>query len=161
MKRGAITTFAVMLILIQVSLGYAVEFENKFKAVAAVLGTPQAYPSGNSVFYSKSKKGAVERIALIESAIYPPNCTHTWVIGLDGTQLRVTQLRVVEMSCPHAFPTQKASFLAQFKGKGPADLKVLEKNVHTIAKATGSSMLTAQAVKSAITKAQDLRGKLK
>jgi hypothetical protein len=50
------------------------------------------------------------------------------------------------MSCPHAYPTREQSFLSQFIGKGPKDAPTLKKKVDTVAKATGSSDLTTDAV---------------
>ncbi|MGE0616351.1 MAG: hypothetical protein AB7P04_11990 [Bacteriovoracia bacterium] len=129
----------------------ASEFEKKSTALMKVLGTKQAFPvpGAKDAFYSKDAKGKVKAYGVVESGIYPPNCTHTWVIGMDAGA-RVKDIRVLEMSCPHAFPAKQASFLAQYKGKGPADYEKLKGSVETIAKATGSCDLTTDAVKRAI-----------
>lgn len=145
----------------------AVEFEQLGKAVAGVLGTTKAFkktiPSGKTkvdVFYSKDAAGKANKYAFIEKGIYEPNCTHTWVIGVDAATNKVDSIRVVEFSCQHAYPTRAASFLDQYKGKGPADAKKLDSDVMNIAKATGSCMLTTDAVKRSITNAQRLKGKI-
>lgn len=62
----------------------------------------------------------------------------------------VSEIRVSEMSCPHAFPCRAVGFLRQFVGKGPVSLAKLDRTTETVAKATGSSELTTQAVRRAI-----------
>jgi hypothetical protein len=79
---------------------------------------------------------------------------------VDPSTQKIQQIRVVEMSCPHAHPARAHSFLDQFTGKGPADLKKLDQSISTIAKATGSCELTIDAVKTSIQVAQSLKGKL-
>lgn len=145
----------------------AIEFEQLGKAVAGALGTTKAFkktiPSGKGkvdVFYDKGAGGKATKYAFIEKGIYEPNCTHTWVIGIDAKTQKVDQVRVVEFSCQHAYPTRSASYLDQYKGKGPADVKKLDSDVITIAKATGSSRLTTDAVKRSIQNAVRLKGKL-
>jgi len=104
------------------------------------------------VFYTK-EGGKVGRLAFVQKGVYAPDCTHTWVIGVDPKSAKIASIDVVEMSCPHAFPTRSKAFLGQFIGKGPADLKKIKKAVH-IAKATGSSELTKDAVIKSITLAE-------
>lgn len=143
------------------------EFEKLGKAVQAILGTPKAVQKKipvnakytAHVIYSKSAAGKPDKLAFIEKGIYEPNCTHTWAIGLDSAG-KVTQIRVIEMSCPHAFPTKTESFLGQFTGKGPADVAKLDGEIQTVAKATGSSKLTTDAVKRAITTYAKHKGQL-
>jgi hypothetical protein len=154
-------------VLFYVDQANAVEFEKLGTSVAKTLGTPKAFKAeakvdgkAADVFYSKGSDGRANKLAVIQKGIYEPNCTHTWVIGVNPATAKVEQIRVVEMSCPHAFPTNKASFLDQFKGKGPADAKTLKENTHVIAKATGSSNLTADAVSIAIQAAVQLKGKI-
>ncbi|MEW6055322.1 MAG: FMN-binding protein [Bdellovibrionota bacterium] len=110
--------------------------------------------------YSKDKSGKPAYYAFIEKGLYPPNCTHTWVIGIDAKTSKVNDVRVVEMSCHHAFPTKEPTWLEQFMGKGPADVATLDDDIDTIAKATGSSKLATDAVKRAITKAEKAKGKI-
>lgn len=145
----------------------AVEFEKLGNAVAKALGTKKAFQKvvavdgqKTTVFYSKNPAGKAKELAVVRKGIYPPNCSHTWVVGVNPESAKVSEVRVVEMSCPHAFPTKKAGFLDQYKGKGPKDLKKLKYDVHTIAKATGSSDLTTDAVKASIEAALKLRGKI-
>ncbi len=150
MRKPWITVFIYLILLEQ---AFAVQFEPKGKAVAEVLGTKKAKQKKLTVdgkeitaFYPSEGKG---KIAFVQEGLYPPNCTHTWVVGIDAAKNTVTQVRVVEMECPHAFPTKESSFLGQFEGKGLRDLDKLD-SVHTVAKATGSSKLAIEAVKRSI-----------
>jgi len=145
----------------------AVEYEKLGSAIQKALGTGKAFRTWTTVFgkktevfYAKSSDGKATKFAVLEKRIYEPNCSHTWIIGLDAASASVEQIRVVEFGCPHAEPTKQASFLDQFKGKGPADVKTLKSDIHTIAKATGSSELATDAVISAITAAGMLKGKI-
>lgn len=154
MKKTIVTSIAA---LAGIGQAQAVEFEALGKSVATTLGTTKAFKKSTriqkekvDIFYSKGPSGSAERFAVIQKGIYEPNCTHTWVIGVDGKSGKVSQVRVVEMSCPHAFPTRAASFLDQYKGKGPADVAKLDSDIRSVAKATGSAELTTKAVKTAI-----------
>lgn len=145
----------ILVIKLITESSFAIQFESKGKSIAKILGTKKAKVKKVNVDSNNQKvpvyfqKGKIKNYAVIQKRIYKPNCSHTWVIGLN-TDAKITDVRVVEMSCPHAFPTNKAAFLNQFKGKGPADLKRLDKQIHAIAKATGTSELTTDAVKVAI-----------
>ncbi len=139
------TTAALLVLSSRQAVG--VEIEAKGKALKALLGTPQVKrkqvkigPAEREVFYTADKS----RIAVVESGLYPPNCTHTWAIGIAKD--KISEIRVLEMSCPHAFPTKAASFLDQYRGKGPAQAAKLKGDIHTIAKATGSADLLTDAV---------------
>lgn len=157
----------IAMILIHLQSVQAVEFMKKGAAIKSQLGTSNAFQNKVSIgkqkvdfFYSKDKGGKAEKLAVIQGGLYPPNCTHTWVIGLSATKCSVNGIDVVEMSCPHAFPTQKRSFTDQFTGKGPTDTATLSSKIATIAKATGSSELTTTAVKTAIQACSKVRGKI-
>jgi hypothetical protein len=162
MKLSSIS--AMIFLWSMIERGDCAEFEKLGKAVAKVLGTKKAMQSqtskGEPLFYSKGKGGKAEKFAFIEKGIYEPNCTHTWVVGVDAKSLKVTEVRVIEMSCPHAFPARANSFLDQFKGKAPADVSSLKKSIATIAKATGTCDLTTQAVGRVLLEAQSVRGKI-
>lgn len=149
-------------IVVALDGAWAQEFEKLGTALSKALNSKSVFqiPSNANGFYTKDGSGKPMRFAFVQKRIYQPNCTHTWVISLDAEKLFVTDIRVVEMSCPHAFPTKEASFLEQFKGKGVADAKSLKGSVHTIAKATGSSELTADAVVEAIKAASANKGKI-
>ena len=159
--------FAAITLVCSVEWAQAAQFEALGKAVAAALGTTKAFKKSvksvgggeTDVFYSKGANGAPPAYAFIEKGIYEPNCTHTWVIGVDAKTSKVSKIRVVEMSCPHAFPTKAANFLEQFTGKGPADVAKLNSQIIPIAKATGSCDLTTAAVKRSITTAAKLQGR--
>ncbi|MBC7692341.1 MAG: FMN-binding protein [Methylotenera sp.] len=167
MKKMLTRSVLVILFLSQMESAHAAEFEPLGKAAAAALGTTKAFRKTVNVdkrdvtlFYSKDASGQPEKYAFVEKGIYEPSCTHTWVVGVDAKTNKVSEVRVVEMSCPHAFPTKAASFLDQFKGKGPADVAKLSSQISTIAKATGSANLTTDAVKRSITAASQMKGKL-
>jgi hypothetical protein len=135
----------------------ATEFQPVGKALQTVLGSSKVFKknfgAGNDVFYTKDGAGKPLKLAFVEHGTYPPNCTHTWVIGVDAATDKVSHIEVVEMGCPHAFPTRTASYLDQYTGKGPADAKTLVTQIDTIAKATGSCNLTSDAVARSITNA--------
>jgi len=146
---------------------FATEFESLGQAVAASLGTKKAFKKSFAfenkpldVFYSKDASGNPTKYAFVQKGIYEPNCTHTWVVGVDATTGKVNGVRVVEMSCPHAYPTKTESFLGQFVGKGPADAAKLKGEVTPIAKATGSANLAIDAVRKSIVAASKLKGKI-
>jgi hypothetical protein len=141
---------------------WAQEFEKLGTALAKALNSKTVFQTtqGPKAYYTKDATGKAMRVAFIQKRVYQPNCTHTWVISLDAEKTFIKDIRVVEMSCPHAFPAREASFLGQFKGKGVADIKTLKDNVHTIAKATGSSELTADAVVESIKAAVITKGKI-
>lgn len=148
-KRGMSSCLMACVLLASAELAQATEFEKLGDAIAGALGTSQAFSrklGSATVFFSKDAKGQPARYAFVEKGLYEPSCTHTWVIGVDAKTSAVSAVRVVEMSCPHAFPTRAASFLDQFLGKGPKDVATLDASIDTIAKATGSSKLTTAAV---------------
>ncbi len=145
----------------------AAEFEPLGKAVAAALGTKSAFKKSFSsdgkpvtLFYAKGSEGKATKFAFVQKGVYEPNCTHTWVVGVDATTGKVSEVRVVEMSCPHAYPAKTGGFLGQFKGKGPADAATLKQDIVPVAKATGSANLTTDAVRRSLVAASKLRGKI-
>lgn len=160
-------TVAILVMELSRMSAHAAEFEPLGKAVAAVLGTKSAYQMSIPVdgkvpkgFYAKDAGGKATKLAFVQNGVYEPNCTHTWVVGVDAVTGKVSEVRVVEMSCPHAYPTKTESFLGQYKGKGPADAQKLKSDVVPIAKATGSANLTTDAVRKSIVTASKLKGKI-
>lgn len=154
-------TLVALLVLME--RAQAVEFEKLGAALTASLGTKQAFQKklgAETAYYAKGADGKATKFAFVQKRTYPPNCTHTWVVGADAKTAKITGIRVVEMSCHHAHPTKASSFLDQFKGKGPADASTLKGKVNTIAKATGSSELAADAVKVSIETAAKLKGQI-
>ena len=144
----------------------AAQFQKLGKAVSTVLGSPKATKRTVSaggqtadVFTLKGANGSADRYAFVQKGLYPPNCTHTWVVGVDPKKNTILDIQVVEMSCPHAYPTKENSFLSQYKGKGPADVKTLSTSIMTVSKATGSADLTTKAVERSILGAISLKGK--
>ena len=169
MNTQKLLTLALLLFWVERTT--AVSFEPLNQAIAKALGTTKAAKrslgrelasrdQGGDVYYSKGPGGKAETLAFVQKGVYEPNCTHTWVVGVNAHSATIKTVRVVEMSCPHAFPTKAASFLDQYQGKGPAEVKSLENSVNTIAKATGSSRLTTHAVKRSILTAMKLKGKI-
>jgi hypothetical protein len=148
-------------------IAYATEFEPLGQAVAASLGTKKAFKKSFAfegkpldVFYAKDAAGKASKYAFVQKRVYDPNCTHTWIVGVDAATGKVSGVRVVEMSCPHAYPTKTESFLGQFKGKGLADAAKLKSDVTPIAKATGSANLAIDAVRASLVAASKLKGKI-
>lgn len=166
MNRIAHKSLCIAILVVHLERATAVEFEKLGAAVAKALKTTKAFKTNTNVsgedttvFYSKGGNGKADRFAVVQTGIYKPNCTHTWVVGINNAH-KVEDVRVVEMSCTHAHPTRKPSFLAQFKGKGPASVRELASGVSVVAKATGSSELTRDAVVKAIQAVQNLKGKI-
>ncbi len=167
-RFGIAAGIAGLLLVGRIENAAAVEFMPLGKALQGMLGTPKVFKKNvdhgkgvtSVVFYSKDPSGKPAKIAVVEKGLYPPDCTHTWAIGLDPVKGSVTQIQVVEMKCPHAFPCRANSFLDQFKGKGPADVAKLKGSINTIAKATGTSDLTTDAVKRAVTALQRIKTQL-
>jgi len=163
MKRSFKFTIVIALALSGES-SWATEFQKLGKAIGTVLGSTKATKrtisvSGQKVDVFTLKNGAsASRYAFVQKGVYAPNCTHTWVVGTDAKTHKVVDIQVIEMSCPHAFPTREKSFLSQFTGKGPADVQKLSGSVVAVAKATGSSDLTTDAVKRSIQGSQQLKG---
>lgn len=143
---------------------FALEFVPMNQAISQVLGTTKAFKKdlkidGEDVlaYYSKTPEGAPLKIAVVQKGIYAPSCTHTWVVGLDAKKGTVDQIRVVEMSCQHAFPAKTPEYLTQYTGKGFTDLEKLDSQVVPIAKATGTCVLTTKAVKKSIRAAREIK----
>jgi hypothetical protein len=167
MTRPRVSMYVVLSFLFVMEQAMAVTFEPKGKAIADVLGTKQAFSKKitldgkeQTVFYAKGSDGKATRFAFVEEGLYKPNCTHTWIVGVDAASGSVSEVRAVEMSCPHAFPTKEASFLSQFKGKAIADADKLDKDIDVVAKATGSSKLAIDAVKKSLKGAKELQGQI-
>ncbi len=154
-------TIALAALLFHLS-AHGVEFEKVGTAISKALGTKSVFKTvvGDSipVYYAKNDDGKPVRYAVVKKETYPPNCTHTWVMGLTASGV-IKEIRVVEMACPHAFPANKASFLDQYKGKGKADVKKLKNDIHTVASATGSCDLTTDAVIKSIAAVAEAREK--
>lgn len=154
--------FLLLLFGFFVDRAMGVEIESLKSALKAALGPVKGASKKQvthqnqtvDIYYEKKTKA---RFAVVQKRIYDPNCTHTWVIGIDGKTSTVTTIRMVEYSCPHAKPASKASFFEQYKGKGPADTKTLKASISTIAKATGTCDLTTDAVITAIESIDQLK----
>ncbi len=163
MKNFLVKTAAIALLLVHLDRATAMEFEKMGTAVACALKVTKASKASTVVdgkpvnaFYAKNGAGKAARFAVVQQRVYPPNCSHTWVIGLDASG-KVDDIHVVELGCTHAYPTKEKSFLQQFNGKCLADVKSLKGSVQTVAKATGSSELAADAVVTAITAVGQLK----
>lgn len=141
----------------------AAQFEPMGKAVEKILGTKKAKmksekSGGEDVKFFAPEKGS-GKYACVAKGLYPPDCTHTWAIGFDSNKLTVGEIRPIEMSCHHAYPTKENGwFFKQFKGKGTKDLVELkDHSFRKVAKATGSSELTGDAIVKCLEVAQKLK----
>lgn len=161
------TLFVTLCTILLIEQAMAVSLQPKGKAIAEVLGTKDAFQKKVTVdgkeqtlFYSKGSDGKAAKYAFVQEGLYPPNCNHTWIVGIDAKSGTVTELRPIDMSCPHALPTKEVSFLSQFKGKAIADADKLDKEIDVVAKATGTSKLAIEAVKISLKGAKELKGQL-
>ncbi len=142
-----------LLIWAKSQTAYAIDLEPLDASVSAALKSKSETQKGKidgiavRILRDGSKK--LEKIAFIVSKPWNNQCAHTWVVALDKKG-SVLQVRAQNQQCPHAEPTKKESFLKQFIGKGPADVDTLKAKVTTVAKATGSSELAAEAVEVSI-----------
>lgn len=163
MTKTKTSLYVVCCLLLLLEQAQATQFEPKGKAIAEVLGTRQAFSKqvgSDKVYYAKGTNGKAIKLAFVQEGIYKPNCSHTWVVGVDVASGTVSDVKVVEMGCPHAFPTKEDSFLGQFKGKAIADADKLDSDISVVAKATGSSKLAIDAVKKSLKTAKELQGQL-
>ncbi|MBI3294530.1 MAG: hypothetical protein HYZ71_07335 [Deltaproteobacteria bacterium] len=138
-----------------VGQGFSVEIESLKSALKAALGhvkaaTKKTVTEKDQTFDIYFDKAALKNYAVVQKRIYPPNCTHTWVIGIDALSKKVNEIRIVEYSCPHAKPATTASYFEQYKGKGPVDMSELKGSIQTVAKATATCDLTTDAVVMAV-----------
>ncbi len=166
-KKTSILLLLTLALELSRMSAYATQFEPLGQAVAASLGTKAAFKksfafegSKLDVFYAKGAGGKATKFAFVQYGTYEPNCTHTWIVGVDAGTGKVDGVRVVEMSCPHAYPTKTESFLGQFKGKALADATKLKKEISSVAKATGSANLAIEAVRRSLVAASKLKGKI-
>ena len=170
MKKKSTLTSLVLGILLWSSIetASAVQVEPLGKALGKILGATKGVKKKTNtqgkfeqdIYYVAGGAGP-SSVAVVEHGIYPPDCTHTWAVGLDPKTSKVKTVRVIEMSCPHAFPTKASSFLDQYIGMGPAQMKSLKSKISTIAKATGSCDLTTAAVQRSISGYQKMKTQLK
>lgn len=142
-------------IVFYVDQGFSVEIESLKSALKAALGpvksaTKQTVTHNDQTFDVYYDKAALVNYAVVQKRVYPPNCTHTWVVGINAKKKTVNKIRIVEFSCPHAKPATTASYFEQYMGKGPTDLESLKGSVSTIAKATATCDLTTDAVITAV-----------
>ena len=166
-NKRYLSALSIFLLWSSLESAYAVEIEPTGKALLAILGTPKVVKkslkaSGKPVelYIAKDAAGKSTSVAFIQKGVYEPNCTHTWAVGINPSDGKVSQVRVIEMSCAHAFPTRATSFLDQYKGKGIADVATLDSSVSKLAKATGSSKLATDAVKLSITAFNQIKGQI-
>ena len=156
MNRKHINYLALTTCLLS-SLAKATEFESLKTALETTLGkgakiVKKKLPLDGKdydVYYTKDKDGKALKLASVQTALYMPDCTHTWVIGMvvKNKEIEVEQVRVLEMKCKHAFPAKEKDFLSQYEGKKVSDLKTLDKKINTVATATYTALYTTDAVK--------------
>ena len=154
------STIAIISLWTMLQSSFAGEIEPLKSALISMLGKVQVQHVGNdSGDYWFQKGGHAPRVVFIEKNVYPPNCSHTWAVGIDTKTGKVASVHALEMGCPHGYPAKEKGFLAQFQGKSIADIKSLD-GIDTIAKATGTCKLAAKAVQASITKYQKVKGKI-
>ncbi len=157
-KRAACNAIAVVAIWAQIERAHATEIESLASVLKSFLGRVKVqHGKDGDYWYPVGKKAT--RVVFIEKNIYPPNCTHTWAIGINTKDGKVAAVKPIEMSCPHGLPAKSKSFLSQFEGKSMATIKSLD-SIDTLAKATGTCKLAGEAVKKAITGFQNVKGKI-
>jgi hypothetical protein len=160
--KGLYSALAIISLWTVIERASAGEIEPLKTALISMLGKVQVqHEGGDGMDYWKPKagKGKAGRVVFIERNIYPPNCTHTWAVGIDAKTGRVVGVHPLEMGCPHGYPAKSKDFLSQFQGKGFSDIRTLD-NIDTIAKATGTCKLAAGAVKKSLNEYQRVKGKL-
>jgi len=156
------TAMAVISLWTLIETAGAGEIEPLKTALISILGRVQVQHEGSAgmdYWKPKGPVGKATRVVFIERNIYPPNCTHTWAVGMAAKSGKVLSVHPLEMGCPHGYPAKSKDFLSQFQGKSYADIRTLD-NIDTIAKATGTCKLAAQAVKKSINEYQKVKGKL-
>jgi hypothetical protein len=154
------TTVAIISVWTMLETSWAGEIEPLKSALISLLGKVQVQHVGaGDMDYWFKKGGHAPRVVFIEKNVYPPNCSHTWAVGIDSASGKVASVHPLEMGCPHGYPAKSKTFLSQFQGKGMSDIKSLD-GIDTIAKATGTCKLAADAVKKSLTQFQKVRGKI-
>jgi hypothetical protein len=154
------TSLAIVSLWALIERVQAGEIEPLKSALISMLGKVQVqHQAQGEMDYWFQKGGHAPRVVFIEKNVYPPNCAHSWAIGIDTKTGKVASVHPLEMGCPHGYPAKSKTFLSQFQGKSVADLKTLD-GIDTIAKATGTCKLAADAVKKSITKFQKVKGKI-
>lgn len=157
-KRSACTVISIVAVWALIERGQATEVESLPSVLKYFLGKVKVqHGKDGDYWYPVGKKAS--RVVFIEKNVYPPNCTHTWAIGINTKDGKVAAVKPVEMSCPHGLPAKSKTFLSQFEGKNMASIKTLD-SIDTIAKATGTCKLAGDAVKKAITEFQKVKGKI-
>lgn len=153
---------------VQIASAASCGFQKQGPALIGMLGTPkvsvkkvaQDQGATSEVYYAKGPNGKASKVAVVEKGMWEPGCSHTWAIGIDPGTGKVTEIKQIEMSCPHAHEICVSWFQDQFIGKGVAEMSKLEGSVKTVAKATGSSKIEATAVRRAVNAFQKLRGQI-
>jgi hypothetical protein len=157
-KRSACTAISIIAVWALIERAQATEIESLPSVLKYFLGKVKVqHGKEGDYWYPVGKKA--NRVVFIEKNVYPPNCTHTWAIGINTKDGKVSSVKPVEMSCPHGLPAKSKTFLSQFEGKSMASIKTLD-SIDTIAKATGTCKLAGEAVKKAITEYHKIKGKI-
>jgi hypothetical protein len=153
---------AIISVWTMLETSWAGEIEPLKAALISMLGKVQVQHVGaNNMDYWFKKGGKAPRVVFIEKNVYPPNCSHTWAVGIDAATGKVASVHPLEMGCPHGYPAKSKTFLMQFQGKSVADVKSLKAyNLDTIAKATGTCKLAADAVRVSLEQFQKVKGKI-
>jgi hypothetical protein len=158
--KNLYSAIAIITLWTMVETSFAGEIEPLKTALISLLGKVKVqHGTSEGLDYWFKDGGRAPRVVFIEKNIYPPNCSHTWAVGIDSATGKVASVHPLEMGCPHGYPAKSKTFLMQFQGKGVADLKALD-GIDTIAKATGTCKLAADAVKKSLKDFQKVKGKI-
>jgi len=166
MKQKLFTCIlSVSALSISLQDAFATQVESLKSALKSLLKTDKVFQKKidfekekSTVIYSKGSDGKADQVVVMGNGRYPPNCDHTWTIGLNAKDATVTEAKLIEYTCHHAEPTTQKSFMDQYKGKGPKDVATLASKITPVAKATGTSELATKAIVRAIKLVQAQKG---
>jgi len=105
------------------------------------------------VYFAKKRK-KLSGFAVASVRYYDKSCKHHFVIGVSP-KLKVTEVKILELSCKEAYGINKKSFLGQFQekgylGKGKFDAIQVGNDIVAVTKATDSSVYVAEESKKAL-----------
>lgn len=107
-------------------------------------------PSEETYTFYAGKNGSGERSAFvfIQAEVFG-TCFHKYAVGMkpDG---EVIDTVIVELSCPRATPTNKKTFLKQYRGKTHTDALTINQDIDAVTGATLSSEAASIATRKAV-----------
>jgi hypothetical protein len=103
---------------------------------------------GKYTFYAGKRGGKRTAYVYIQPELFG-TCFHKYAVGIKPTG-EVIDTVVVELSCPRATPTNKKSFLKQYRGKQHTDPLTINKDIDAVTGATLSSETASIATRKAV-----------